>query len=135
MYCMDSINIVIPANMGQIEPGYVNVSIAEIDNIIDSSCHDVHAGNIVEYMPSLKHLDKVFKKIRLGGKIRITGYDLHAIATDVVYGSLNPDDARLLMAGKYLYCIQEIIDLFESKQLKVVSKKFVDNTYSVEGVR
>jgi hypothetical protein len=132
---MDNINIVIPANMSKVEPGYNNVSITEIDNITDSSCLDIHAGNIIEYVPDLKNIDVIFKKIRLGGKIRITGLDLCAVATDVIYGALTPNEARLLIAGKYLYCIQEIVDLFESKQLKVVSKKFVDNTYIVEGVR
>lgn len=135
MCFMDSINIVIPANMSKAEPGYENVPVTEVDNIIDASCLDIHLGNLIEYMPNLKSIDNIFKKIRIGGKIRIVGLDLCAVATDVVYGSITPDDARLLIAGKYLYCIQEIVDLFESKQLHVVSKKFVDNTYIVEGVR
>lgn len=132
---MDSINIVIPANMSKTEPGYQNIPITELDNIIDASCMDIHIGNIIEYVPNLKTLDNIFKKIRIGGKVTVLGLDLCAVATDVVYGSLTPDDARLLLAGKYLYCIQEVVDLLESKQLHVVSKKFVDNTYIVEGVR
>jgi hypothetical protein len=132
---MDSINIVIPANISKVEPGYHNVPITEVDNIIDASCLDIYVGNLIEHIPNLKSLDNIFKKIRIGGKIRILGLDLCAVATDVVYGALTPDDARLLIAGKYLYCIQEIVELCESKQLRVISKKFVDNTYIVEGVR
>ncbi len=122
----------------QPDAGLEGVNINLLDAVVDASCIEIHAGNILEHIHpdnGQNIFDKICKKLRTGGIIRILGTDLLGVSTDIAYGSMEPSMARRVIHGKTLYFIQEIIELMESKGLIVVSKKFVDNTYIVEGSR
>lgn len=131
---MDKVCLILPGDKTP-EPGFAPVVIDQLPDMIDASCIELHVGNLLERVNPGAVIDLLFKKVRLGGKIRFMGTDICAIATDLVYGIIEPSHVRQHLAGRNLYSIQEIIDMIESHGFVVVSKKFVENNYIVEGER
>ncbi len=113
----------------------------------DAECEELVALDVIDYMPALQ-LDNILshwlKKIRHGGTIAIGGIDMREVSRAFVSQKLSLEDANLLFYGaqrapwqyrKSTLTLQKVIDLLESKGLKILQKRINEYSYMVKAER
>lgn len=113
----------------------------------DAECDELVALDIIDYVPALE-LDSVLlhwlKKIRHGGSITLGGVDMREVSRAFVAQKISLEDANILFYGaqsapwqyrKSTLTLQKLIELLESKGLKIVQKRINHFSYSVKAVR
>lgn len=104
-----------------------------IDTIPASSCTELYVDGTYFDIAKLKD---IIQKVRLKGKITITGPELFEIARNVVHGFMSEQDVRMMLGpGEQLYSCLEITMLLQQLKLKIIHKRINHNRFAITAER
>jgi hypothetical protein len=107
----------------------VTMNISSLVDIPEASCSELYVEGTFF---NEKTLIDIIKKIRIAGKITITGPDIIEISRSILCGYLTEKDVRnLISPGEVLYSCLEIISALERGGLEIISKRINHNRFAV----
>lgn len=140
-------------------PGYVNISpvetpdgilgsVTSLDTYIeDAEATEILARDVLDFM-SPHDIDDIIehwvRKLRHGGSLTIGGVDLPSVSQAIARGEMSIDDGNRLLYGsqdvpwnyrKATTSLLLIVEKLSGAGLKIMSKRYIGNYYSVTGVR
>lgn len=95
----------------------------DLSEIINNSCTDIIVDNIIDYLP-YESINKFFQaivsKLRIDGKMVITGIDAGELSRDILSGKLSPQDYNsIIETSSSISFMSDIISLLHRLSLKV----------------
>ncbi len=127
--------------------GYINFGInyeSFVKEVDDGECIDIHALEILDYIPEHKFNDFVtnlVKKMRHGCILTIGGSDVYESAKHILRGDYDIHGINKLLYGqqdiyrKGQYSLNIVSDILINKNIKILEKDIVGNQMYVKGVR
>jgi hypothetical protein len=104
-----------------------------------ASCTEVYLDHTLEqiiYEQYVDFLKNTCTKLRIGGIIKISGYDLLSIAHDFTVGNLSLSIAQeLLFAGQMMTCYADIQHILTQQGFQITKNRCEGYTYYVEAIR
>jgi len=109
----------------------------EIDSLPDAVFEEIELIDVLEFSEDNLILQKVLRKMRHGGKIRIVGNDALQVLSAAYNGVCTLEQASdLILDGrKRLISAHKVRDMLGSVGLKVTMVGIVGNRYSLEAQR
>ena len=105
----------------------------EISNSPDSFFTSIYVDNVLEdYEKDVLYM--ICKKLRINGKIRISGTDILVMCRDIIYKGY-PHSNKYLSNSKSFYTILELKDFFEKNEWKIIFMGLKDSTFNIEAIR
>jgi hypothetical protein len=128
-----------------------HLKIADVKNLNrwaeDAEITELIANDVIDYFP-MQDAPKIIagwvRKLRIGGKIVISGIDLPLVAKSLSQRQIDTKTAVMLLHGsqeephlvrRFQVSLPEICNLLEQMGLKIMKKRHMGFAYVVEGVR
>ena len=87
------IALYLPGIVDGSEDGYQYVDLAQVIDIDNGSCEEILLDNCLDYVSQRKDfLSEIVKKLRYGGKIIVSGLDLHQVGRQITNGFITTDN-------------------------------------------
>ena len=128
------IALYLPGIVDGSEDGYQNVDLAQVMDIDDGSCEEILLENCLDYVSQRKDfLSEIVKKLRYGGKIIVSGIDLHQVGRQITNGFITTSNAASVLYNKRQSSstIDEMQALLELGSLTIISKQLSDISYTL----
>ena len=113
-------------NNNQTVSGYQNIHFNSFDNefnnISNNSCEEIIAPDIIDYVEFkeiIPTIEKLIRKLRLGGSMVIGGKDINLFAKYIKNNSINETDAsNIICACKSLVSYKTIENILQQMNIK-----------------
>ena len=128
------IALYLPGIVDGSEDGYQYVDLAQVMDIDDGSCEEILLENCLDYVSQRKDfLSEIVKKLRYGGKIIVSGIDLHQVGRQITNGFITTSNAASVLYNKRQSSstIDEMQALLELGSLTIISKQLSDISYTL----
>tara|TARA_R100000988_G_C3965440_1_gene148528 strand:- start:115 stop:534 length:420 start_codon:yes stop_codon:yes gene_type:complete len=128
------IALYLPGIVDGSEDGYQYVDLAQVIDIDDGSCEEILLENCLDYVSQRKDfLSEIVKKVRYGGKIIVSGIDLHQVGRQITNGFITTSNAASVLYDKRQSSstIDEMQSLLELGSLTIISKQLSDINYTL----
>ena len=128
------IALYLPGIVDGSEDGYQYVDLAQVMDIDDGSCEEILLENCLDYVSQRKDfLSEIGKKLRYGGKIIVSGIDLHQVGRQITNGFITTSNAASVLYNKRQSSstIDEMQALLELGSLTIISKQLSDISYTL----
>ena len=128
------IALYLPGIVDGSEDGYQYVDLAQVMDIDDCSCEEILLENCLDYVSQRKDfLSEIVKKLRYGGKIIVSGIDLHQVGRQITNGFITTSNAASVLYNKRQSSstIDEMQALLELGSLTIISKQLSDISYTL----
>ena len=128
------IALYLPGIVDGSEDGYQYVDLAQVMDIDDGSCEEILLENCLDYVSQRKDfLSEIVKKLRYGGKIIVSGIDLHQVGRQITNGFITTSNAASVLYNKCQSSstIDEMQALLELGSLTIISKQLSDISYTL----
>ena len=128
------IALYLPGIVDGSEDGYQYVDLAQVIDIDNGSCEEILLDNCLDYVSQRKDfLSEIVKKLRYGGKIIVSGLDLHQVGRQITNGFITTDNVVSVMYNKRQSAstIDEMTGLLQSASLNILSKQISDINYTL----
>ena len=128
------IALYLPGIVDGSEDGYQYVDLAQVIDIDDGSCEEILLENCLDYVSQRKDfLSEIVKKVRYGGKIIVSGIDLHQVGRQIRNGFITTSNAASVLYDKRQSSstIDEMQSLLELGSLTIISKQLSDINYTL----
>ena len=128
------IALYLPGIVDGSEDGYQYVDLAQVMDIDDGSCEEILLENCLDYVSQRKDfLSEIVKKLRYGGKIIVSGIDLHQVGRQITNGFITTSNAAAVLYDKRQSSstIDEMQALLELGSLTIISKQLSDISYTL----
>ena len=128
------IALYLPGIVDGSEDGYQYVDLAQFMDIDDGSCEEILLENCLDYVSQRKDfLSEIVKKLRYGGKIIVSGIDLHQVGRQITNGFITTSNAASVLYNKRQSSstIDEMQALLELGSLTIISKQLSDISYTL----
>ena len=128
------IALYLPGIVDGSEDGYQYVDLAQVMDIDDGSCEEILLENCLDYVSQRKDfLSEIVKKLRYGGKIIVSGLDLHQVGRQITNGFITTSNAASVLYNKRQSSstIDEMQALLELGSLTIISKQLSDISYTL----
>lgn len=128
------IALYLPGIVDGSEDGYQYVDLAQVMDIDDGSCEEILLENCLDYVSQRKDfLSEIVKKLRYGGKIIVSGIDLHQVGRQITNGFITTSNAASVLYDKRQSSstIDEMQALLELGSLTIISKQLSDISYTL----
>jgi hypothetical protein len=111
----------------------------EIDQIVSNSCESIIVDDIVDYL-TFESIPKFVKalttKLRLGGKIFITGLELGVLCRSIVSETISSKDfSNVITAKASLSFVNDIINILKDNNLKIETSTIKGLKYEITATR
>ena len=128
------IALYLPGIVDGSEDGYQYVDLAQVMDIDDGSCEEILLETCLDYVSQRKDfLSEIVKKLRYGGKIIVSGIDLHQVGREITNGLITTSNAASGLYNKRQSSstIDEMQALLELGSLTIISKQLSDISYTL----
>ena len=128
------IALYLPGIVDGSEDGYQYVDLAQVIDIDNGSCEEILLDNCLDYVSQRKDfLSEIVKKLRYGGKIIVSGLDLHQVGRQITNGFITTSNAASVLYNKRQSSstIDEMQALLELGSLTIISKQLSDISYTL----
>jgi len=105
----------------------------EILNVPDSFFTEIHVDKILENQ-SKNFLNIVCNKVRINGKIRISGIDILDVCRKILYDDY-PYSNEYFSNSKSFYTVLELKEFFETKGWKINFMNVNNSVFNIEATR
>ncbi len=101
--------------------------------IPDASKKEIYCSGIYY---TVEEIGQIIKKLRHGGIITMSGYDIMEISRKITIGYLLPKDFRMMIkADEQLYSCSEIVEVLQQNKLKIQIKRLNNYKFVVRAER
>lgn len=111
----------------------------EINNIVSNSCENIIADDIVDYLTCEsipKFIETLVSKLRLGGKIFITGLELGVLCRNIISETISSKDfSNVITAKASLSFVNDIVNILKNNNLKIETSTVKGLKYEITATR
>ncbi len=108
-------------------------------NISDSECTEIRANGIVNKFKASQleqSLTSVLKKIRLGGKITISGLDCNILSRSLVSGDIDESSfSAIVENSNSISSLKTVSKIIQTQGLKIQTQRISGYSYELVAVR
>tara|TARA_Y100000592_G_scaffold18705_1_gene28596 strand:+ start:4916 stop:5335 length:420 start_codon:yes stop_codon:yes gene_type:complete len=116
------------------EEGFVNLF-----DISDSECVEVRANGVVDKFKSSQFeqtLVSLLKKIRLGGKISLSGLDCNIVSRQLISGQIDENFfGSIVENSNSISSLKTVARILQVNGLKIQTQRVYGSTYEIVAVR
>jgi hypothetical protein len=108
---------------------------SDISHIENGTCTEISLSNILDYIPErLEYLKLCIQKLRLHGKLSLSGLDILEISKTIVKGQMTIDEINKLLYNnkQSIDNIQRIIVFFANLNFTILEKRINNITYYIK---
>jgi hypothetical protein len=133
----------ITENVDQIIDGYVMMPIVygkiDMSNIPNNSATEIVADEAIDSIP-VEEIQSLFgeikSKLRLNGRLMVSGTELQVVCQDVLRGKLTTKDFNnVIFNNRGIYTVNEIAEYINSIDLKIETMLIKGNKYEIRATR
>jgi hypothetical protein len=133
----------ITENLDKLIDGYTMMPIVygkiDMSNVPNNCATDVIASDAIDSIfvdDIINFFEQVVSKIRLNGKLFVSGTDLCLLAQDIISGAIKCQDFNKLTTDKRsIYPVDDIVKIISSMGLKIDSVEIKGNKYEIRAIR
>lgn len=120
--------------------GYNNIKYDQLNELDNNSLFELYIDNeILKAIPNknfYSFIEICSSKIRLGGKLIVTGRDIMKISLCYIHRYINEEDLSELLSGNFgFYNCRIVEEAIKSNNLKIHSMFIDGNDFIVRGIR
>ena len=124
--------------------GYKPVVISEdgfmdLFDISDSECIEIRANGIIDKFKASQlqgNLVSLLKKVRLGGKVVLTGLDCNILSRQLISGKLDElSFSAIVESSNSISSLKTVAQIVQSQGLKIETQKLSGYTYQIVATR
>ena len=124
--------------------GYKPVVISEdgfmdLFDISDSECTEIRANNIVDKFKASQlenNLVSLLKKVRLGGKVTLSGLDCNILSRQLISGKLDESSfSAIVENSNSISSLKTVAHIIQSQGLKIETQKLSGYMYQIVATR
>lgn len=108
----------------------------QLDQVVNNSCTDIILTNCLDSLckeDAKKVLSTASSKMRLGGKMSISGIELKSLCRDALNNMLSSDNfGDIIQSMSCVFTSQEIVQLISSINLKIDTVLVQGHTYEIK---
>ena len=116
------------------EEGFVNLF-----DISDSECVEVRANGVVDKFKSSQFeqtLLSLVKKVRLGGKLSLSGLDCNILSRQLISGQIDENlFGSIVENSNSISSLKTVARILQANGLKIQTQRVYGNTYEIVAVR
>jgi len=116
------------------EEGFVNLF-----DISDSECVEVRANGVVDKFKSSQleqTLVSLVKKVRLGGKLSISGLDCNILSRQLISGQIDENSfGSIVENSNSISSLKTVARILQVNGLKIQTQRVYGSTYEIVAVR
>jgi len=129
------LHIVLPGQKTSLKDGWHQVAVDQLDTIVQSSCKEIDARDIIDYVDT-SVFKEILSKLRHGGKIEVSGIDMYEMSRQIFAGVIKPDEVREIVAGvQSIYFLSEVSTILENNGIVPTEKNIGRSKYFIAGTR
>ena len=116
------------------EDGFINTF-----DISDSECLEIRANGVVDKFKSSQlesNLTSLLKKIRLGGKLSLSGLDCNVLSRQLISGQIDERSFGVIVEqSNSISSLKSVVKILQANGLKIQTQKISGYTYEIVAVR
>jgi hypothetical protein len=116
------------------EDGFV-----DLFDVSDSECLEIRANGVVDKFKASQlenNLVALLKKVRLGGKLVLSGLDCNILSRQVISGQLDEKSFAVIVENSNsISSLKTVAKIVQSQGLKIQSQKLSGYTYQIVATR
>jgi len=116
------------------EDGFV-----DLFDVTDSECLEIRANGVVDKFKASQlenNLVALLKKVRLGGKLVLSGLDCNILSRQVISGQLDEKSFGVIVENSNsISSLKTVAKIVQSQGLKIQSQKLSGYTYQIVATR
>jgi hypothetical protein len=116
------------------EDGFV-----DLFDVSDSECLEIRANGVVDKFKASQlenNLVALLKKVRLGGKLVLSGLDCNILSRQVISGQLDEKSFGVIVENSNsISSLKTVAKIVQSQGLKIQSQKLSGYTYQIVATR
>lgn len=112
---------------------------SEMNEVVPNSCTDIVADDIIDFVPHsmLEDFLKILiSKLRIGGRLIITGIELGVVSRYVIDETIDEDKYSIIISGKAsIHYMGTLIDELKKMNLNIQSAQVKGIKYEISATR
>lgn len=122
------------------KPVVVNADgFVDLFDISDSECLEIRANGVVDKFKASQFensLVSLLKKVRLGGKVSLSGLDCNVLSRQVISGQLDERSfSAIVENSNSISSLKTVAKILQSQGLKIQTQNLSGYTYQIVAVR
>lgn len=122
------------------KPVVVNADgFVDLFDISDSECLEIRANGVVDKFKASQFensLVSLLKKVRLGGKVSLSGLDCNVLSRQVISGQLDERSfSAIVENSNSISSLKTVAQILQSQGLKIQTQNLSGYTYQIVAVR
>ena len=105
----------------------------------DSECLEIRANGVVDKFKSSQlesNLTSLLKKIRLGGKLSLSGLDCNVLSRQLISGQIDERSFGVIVEqSNSISSLKSVVKILQANGLKIQTQKISGYTYEIVAVR
>jgi hypothetical protein len=111
----------------------------DLFDISDSECTEIRANGIIDKFKASQlqgNLVSLLKKVRLGGKVVLTGLDCNILSRQLISGKLDElSFSAIVESSNSISSLKTVAQIVQSQGLKIETQKLSGYTYQIVATR
>lgn len=122
------------------KPVVVNADgFVDLFDISDSECVEIRANGVIDKFKASQFetsLVSLLKKVRLGGKVSLSGLDCNVLSRQVISGQLDERSfSAIVENSNSISSLRTVAQILQSQGLKIQTQNLSGYTYQIVAVR
>jgi len=122
------------------KPVVVNADgFVDLFDISDSECVEIRANGVIDKFKASQFetsLVSLLKKVRLGGKVSLSGLDCNVLSRQVISGQLDERSfSTIVENSNSISSLRTVAQILQSQGLKIQTQNLSGYTYQIVAVR